>query len=266
VAGFGNIRFILPLVFGCALAASAQLVDRTKELNRPNPSAADLTIEKRADIFMARKMYREAQEAYKTAIEIDPKSPRLFNKLGIAYHQQMDFSGARRYYVRASRIDKKYSQAINNLGAIYHAEGRYKKAAQTYKKALKITPYSASVYSNLGTSHFVRGRFKDASKAYLTALQLDPDVFEHRNTNGTLLQERSVNNRGKYYYFMAKAYALAGLYDRALLHVRKALEEGYSRRKKIAAEAAFEPMLEMPAFQRVIFPEMFAASAANPVN
>ena len=208
-------------------------------------------------------MYREAEETYGKALQNQPGSARIHNKLGIACHQQTNFGCAGRHYERAAKLDKRYSQAVNNLGTVYHAQGRHKKAVRTYRRALKISPYSASIHSNLGTSLFARGKFKDASKAYLTALRLDPLVFEHRGSNGTLLQERSVGDRGKYYFFMAKAHAQVELYDKALLYIRKALEEGYVRRGKIAAEKAFEPMLEMPEFQRVVFPQ--TAAAARPV-
>ena len=75
-------------------AASGQLVDRTKEPKQGTTLDADLTLEKRADIFMARKMFRDAQESYKLALDNDPQSPRLYNKLGIAYHQQLDLDAA----------------------------------------------------------------------------------------------------------------------------------------------------------------------------
>ncbi len=264
MAGFPRMSAILPAALACAAVVSGQLIDRTEEPDRFELPDSRLNFEKRADIYMARKMYREAEEAYGKALENKPGSARIHNKLGIACHQQTNFGCARRHYERAFKLDKKYSQAVNNLGTVYHAEGRHKKAAQTYKRALKITPYSASIYSNLGTSLFARGKFKDASKAYLTALQLDPLVFEHRGSNGTLLQERSVGDRGKYYFFMAKAHAQVELYDKALLYIRKALEEGYVRRRKIADEKAFEPMLEMPAFRRAVFPQVAAASAAPP--
>jgi hypothetical protein len=53
-------------------------------------------------------------------------------------------------------------------------------------------------------------------------------VFEHRNSHGVLLQERSVEEKAKFHYYMAKTYAKAGMHDRALLYIRKALEEGIS--------------------------------------
>ena len=241
----------------------AQLIDRTKNRGGPDPTARELTLERRADIFMARKMYREAGDTYREAIQQEPDSAKLVNKLGISFHQQMLLGHARKEYERAWKIDKTYGQALNNLGTVFHAQGSYKKAIRSYKRALEISPYSASIYSNLGTSYFSRGKYKDASKAYLQALQLDPDVFETRGTFGTLLQERSVANRGKYYYFMAKAYAGVEAWERAVLYLRKALEEGFSSPRKIASDQAFEGMHELPAFQRIAFPETIAEASAG---
>lgn len=239
----------------------AQLVDRTKERSEPEPTAVDLSLERRADIYMARKMYREAGDTYRQAIRLEPASAKLVNKLGISYHQLLLLSHARREYERAWKLDRSYSQALNNLGTVYHAQRKYRRAIRTYKRALEISPYSASIHSNLGTSYFARRKAKDASQSYLRALELDPEVFETRGTFGTLLQERSVGNRAKYYYFMAKAYAGAEMWDRAVLYLRKALEEGFGSIRKVANDQAFAAMHEFPAFQRLVFPETLAAAS-----
>lgn len=238
-----------------ALLLLPQLVDSTNQVFQPNPENQELSHEKRADIYMARKMYREAVDSYSKAIDEQPRSARLYNKLGISFHHQMMFGQAKRYYERASELDQKYSQAINNLGAVYYAEGRYKRAQKAYEKALKLTPNSASVYSNLGTAFFARNKFKKASEAYLTALQLDPNVFEHKGQTGTLLQERSVEDRVKYHYFMAEAYARSELYDRALIYLRRAFEEGFSDRRKVLSEKAFEPLYGVVEFRMLVDPE-----------
>lgn len=264
-----NSRLVLAMLLaGVAFPAAvqAQLIDRTKERTGPDPAAQGLSLERRADIFMARKMYREAGDTYREAIRHEPNSAKLFNKLGISYHQLMLLNNARREYERAWKLDKSYSQALNNLGTVYHAQGSYRRAIRTYKKALEVSPYSASIYSNLGTSYFARRKFKDASRAYFHALQLDPNVFETRGTFGTLLQERSVGNRGKYYYFMAQAYAGVEHWERAILYLRKALEEGFGSPRKIASDDAFLGMHELPAFQRLAFPETIAEVSANTRN
>ena len=246
-----------------AAAGQAQLIDRTRERPGIDPAAKELSPERRGDIYMARKMYREAGDIYKEAIRLEPDSAKLINKLGISYHQLLMLGSARQQYERAWRVDNTYSQALNNLGAVHHAQGNYGRAARTYKRALKVSPYSASIHSNLGTSQFARGKFKLASQAYLKALELDPNVFESRGTFGTMLQERSVGNRGKYYYFMAKAYAGAEIWDRAILYIRKAIEEGFGSPRKVASEDAFKAMHEIPEFQRIAFPETIA-SVGNP--
>lgn len=250
---------MLPLLLNLLLMP--QLVDSTKRVE-PTGAVA-LTPEKRADIFMARKMYREASETYLTALNSDPRSARLYNKLGISYHQQNQLDQARRNYERAFQTDEDYSQAINNLGTIYYAQGKYKRAQKTYQKALKADPDSASIYSNLATAYFMRGKYKQASQHYLTALELDPEVFERKGESGTLMQERSVADRAKYYYYLATAYAHNEQWDRALLYLRKSLEEGYGNTRKILSDKNFEPMHEMPAFQSLVAPQATNAPAAD---
>ncbi len=260
----GRLLWAVLLGAGTWCALQAQLIDRTKQPDGPDLTATELSLERRADIYMARKMYREAGDAYKEAIRLEPGSAKLVNKLGISYHQLLLLPHARRQYERSWKLDRSYSQALNNLGTVHHAQGNYRRAIRTYKKALEISPYSASIYSNLGTSYFARRKFKDATQSYLRALELDPNVFETRGTFGTLLQERSVANRAKYYYFMAKAYAGVEMWDRAILYLRKSLEEGFGSLRKVAKDEAFAGMYELPEFQRLIFPETFAKASGGP--
>lgn len=215
----------------------------------PAAEPAPLTPERRGDIYMARKMYREAIEAYKQAPQ---NSAVIWNKLGIAYHQMMQLDVAKKHYERSVRLNPKYAEAVNNLGTIYYAKKSYRRAISQYKKALKLTPNSATLYSNLGTAHFARKKYEDAWQAYRQALALDPDVFEHRSSYGVLLQERNVEERAKFHYYLAKTYAQAGMNDRALLYIRKALEEGFKERKKFLEEPEFAALLELPEFKELM--------------
>lgn len=210
---------------------------------------AKVTPEVRGDIFMARKMYREAVEAY----EEGPKSDAvLLNKTGIAYHQMLDLRTAKKFYELAVRANPHYAEAINNLGTIYYAAKSYRRAVGYYKRALRCTPESASIYSNLGTAYFARKDYKDASLAYKKALQLDPEVFEMRSTTGVLLQERNVEERAKFHYYLAKTYAEAGLNDRALIYMRKCIEEGFKERKKFQEDPEFAKMRDLPEFKELL--------------
>src|ERR1700733_7766783 len=151
----------------CALGAFAQ----------PKPP---LTAEQRADILMARKMYLEAIDVYK---EGPQDSAVIWNKIGIAHHQMMQFNEARKNYEKAIKLNPQYSEAINNLGTIYYARKSYRRAITQFRRALALPPDAASILSNLGTAYFARKNYAEASAMYEKALKLDPDVFEHRGTN-----------------------------------------------------------------------------------
>jgi len=213
------------------------------------PSGTLVSPEMRGDIFMARKMFREAVEVYK---EGPADSAVLMNKTGIGYHQMLDLETAKKYYQRAIKLNPTYAEAINNLGTIEYSRKSYRRAIGDYKKALRYAANSASIYSNLGTAYFARREYKDAADMFQHALNLDPEVFEHRNSHGVLLQERSVEERAKFHFYLAKTYAKAGMNDRALLYMRKAIEEGFKERKKFQEDPEFSGMKDLPEFQQLL--------------
>lgn len=215
----------------------------------PEPVSQPLTPEARGDVYMARKMYREAIDCYEQAPQ---NSAVVWNKLGIAYHQMTQLDAAMKRYRRAITLDAKYPEAINNLGTVYYAEKRYSKATSCYKRALKLAPSAASIYSNLGTAYFGEKKYKQAWEAYNTAFQLDPEVFEHRNAYGVLLQERAIEERARFHYYLAKIYASKGQNDRALQYIRKALEEGFVDRKKLMQDPEFAAMRDLPEFKELL--------------
>lgn len=217
--------------------------------SQPLKPSVPLSPEMRADIYMARKMYRDAIDMYRLG-PVD--SPVIQNKIGIAFHQLLQFGLAKKYYERALRLDPHYSEAINNLGTIFYAQKSYKKAIVYYKRSLRYSKPNASVYVNIGAAYFGRHDYKHASEFYEQALQLDPDVFEHRGGFGTLMQERTVGELANFHLYLAKAYAKRGNSDRALMYLRKALEEGIRDRSKIPDIPEFAQLKKDPQFVQLL--------------
>jgi tetratricopeptide (TPR) repeat protein len=229
-----------PLVFLVAACAFSQTV---------NPA---LTPEQRGDIYMAHKEYREAIDVYRQG---SPKDPILLNKIGIAYHQMMQLDTARKNYEQAVKLKPDYMEALNNLGTVYYARKNYRRAIHWYSRALKVAPEearSASVYSNLGTAQFSRKEYEKATVSYQKALALDPNVFERQSSYGVLLEERSVEERAKYHYYLAKLYAKDGRNELAIQYLRKALEEGFKEKKKLDEEPDFAGLRDIPAFKELL--------------
>jgi len=218
------------------------------------PAKPDLTPENRGDIFMARKMYREAIEAFR---EGPNNNAILMNKIGIAYHQLLQMKQARKSYEQAIKLKPDYVEALNNIGTVYYAEKSFRRAISWYNKALKIAaeePRAASIYMNLGTAYFARKRYDDATKAYQEALRLDPDVFERRGTYGVMLEERRVEERATYHFYLAKLYAKGGRNELAMQYLRKALEEGFKEKKKLE-EPEFAALRELPEYKELMAKE-----------
>lgn len=251
--GFGTVQMFLPAVAAQSTTPAKGFLDGTGTTQiatavQKKPAEA-LTPETRGDIFMAEKRYREAAEMYQ---ENAKGSAVMLNKAGIAYHQMLELNVAEKYYKLSQRADPKYAEPVNNLGTVYYARKSYRRAVSQYKKALRMNDKSASVWSNLGTGYFARKDYVHAAEAWRQALMLNPEVFETRSTQGVLLQERSVEDRAKFHYYMAQTYAQAGMNDRALQYIRKALEEGYKEKKKLADDPAFAALKQLPEFQELM--------------
>jgi len=224
-------------------------VPSPRQVAEQNPTISD---ELRGDIMMARKMYLDAIDFYRPLANT---SAVLANKTGIAYHQMGDLNNAKKYYERAIKLDKKYAEAVNNLGTIHYAHKSYGNAIKQYEKALAITPESPSILTNLGTAYFARKKYDEALKYYSRAIALDPEIFDRRGTNGLQVQERSVEERAKFHYTLAKTYAKAGLIEQALQNVRFALEYGFKERNRFKTDAEFAPLQSNLDFQQLLATE-----------
>jgi tetratricopeptide (TPR) repeat protein len=235
-----------PLAIALAAGLSSALAFAQAVAEAPK---TPLSPETRGDILMARKMYREAIDVFR---EDRTRNPAIANKIGIAYHQMQQLDSARKSYEQAIRLKPDYAEAINNVGTVYYARKSYSRATRYYQRALKYAPNSASIYSNLGTAYFARKKYKEAMETYQTALKLDPNVFENHGSYGVLLEERSVEERAKFHFHMAKLYAQASRNELALQYLRKALEEGFKDKKKIEEDPDFHAMRELPEFKELM--------------
>src|ERR1700730_2581493 len=220
------------------------------------PAERPLTAEEVGDLFMARKQYREGAGAYKQLADLPARHAVDLNKLGIAFHQQAALSLALKYYERSAKVDPKYADAQNNIGTIWYQRKKYGKAIKAYQKALKVREDMPVLYSNLGYAYFEDKKYEESIAAFRTALAKDPQFFEHNaSRNGSLLQDRSVSDRGRFYYLLAKSFAEAGNTERCILYLRKAKDEGYAALADVNKDPAFTAVLKDPAVQELLAPK-----------
>lgn len=227
------------------------------------PADRKLTPEELGDLYMARKQYREASAEYKRLAEENPKNAVYLNKLGIAFHQQSALGLALKYYQRAVKVDPQYADAENNIGTIWYQRKRYGKAIRAYQKAIKLRDDMPVLYSNLGYAYFSDGKYEEAITAFRVALSQDPQFFERgASRTGSILQDRSVSDRGRFYFLLAKSFAQSGNLERCVLYLRKAKEEGYTSMNDVKKDPAFAAVLKDPVVVEMLAPK--AAESAQP--
>ncbi len=214
-----------------------------------------LTPEELADILMARKEYREAAFSYKKLADQNPSNPVYWNKLGIALHQQSELSGALKFYQQAVKVNPKYADAQNNIGTIWYQRKKYGKAVRAYERAIKLRSDMAVLYSNLGYAYFGEKKYEESIASFRHALALDPQLFEHSSHGGSLLQDRSVSDRGRFYFLLAKSFAEAGNFERSLVYLRKAKEEGFASMNDVKTDPSFSAVLKLPETQELLAPK-----------
>jgi tetratricopeptide (TPR) repeat protein len=223
---------------------------------RITPAEPKLAPEEMADLYMARKQYREASEEYKRLTDQNPKNAVYLNKLGISLHQQSALGLALKYYQRAVKADPQYADAENNIGTIWYQRKRYGKAIRAYQKAIKMRDNMPVLYSNLGYAYFSDGKYEEAISAFRVALAKDPQFFERGATRtGSILQDRSVSDRGRFYFLLAKSFAQSGNLERCVLYLRKAKEEGYASILDVKKDPAFAAVLTDPMVIELLAPK-----------
>ena len=64
-----------------------------------------------------------------------------------------------------------------------------------------------------------------------------------------------MSDRGRFYFLLAKSFAEAGNFDRSLIYLRKAKEEGFASMNDVKTDPSFSAMLKLPETQEILAPK-----------
>ncbi len=215
------------------------------------PQIPQLTPEIVADLLVVHKRYLEAIAVYQ---KLNPRTARIYNKIGAAYEHILMDDDAKASFERALKMDKKFGEAYNNLGTVYYHEKDYDRAERLYKKAIKLNGKDAAVYSNLGALYLARNKFRDGAEAYQRAFILDSNIFQEIAERG-IPNSASMVDLANMNFCFAKIYAQAGMNDLAIEYLRKAIIEGFHDKVGLQQDQEFAGLRGMPEFQQLISSE-----------
>lgn len=243
---FCTLLLGLPLLAQSAPPQNTESSPPPEGLQTPAPQISLLPLdtssaeelEKQGDYLRAHNFHLDALDSYKAAVR-KKSSAVLFNKMGITYILLHRFPEAEAAINQAIRLQKSYSDAWNNRGSVYYIEGDYRRSIKDFQRAIKINDQNASYHSNLGSAFFNRHELVKASREYQLALKEDPYVFERSSRSGIAALMGKPADHAEFEYIMAKLFAQSGDPANALVHLRKALEEGYKNINNVYKDQEF---------------------------
>lgn len=151
---------------------------------------------------------KEAEEAFKKVLSINPRNVKALSSLGTLYYRQGNLDLARKYWKETldlspddaiirgllNSIDKNSSNPNTlyhmgtktteqeaewekhfNDGQEFYKKGNFQKAVDEFKKAKELRPDDSKIYFVLGASYLKLKDRKNTIKMWEIALKLNPD-------------------------------------------------------------------------------------------
>jgi tetratricopeptide (TPR) repeat protein len=201
------------------------------------------------DQLVEEKNYDDAVRGYNELLASDPNNAQILNRIGNTYQALQRLRDAKKYYERALKADPHFAAAVNNIGCLYYNERRYGKAERQYRHAIKMDSSVASFHSNLGYAYLGEKKYKEMMESFRSAVALDPSIFDQHNRSGAIVLERSVEDRGAFYFYLAKTYGQMGDTERCLEYLKKARDEHFKDILLVKTDPAFAPVRSHPAMK-----------------
>lgn len=83
-------------------------------------------------------------------IKVNTKSDAAYVEMGNIYMAKKDFALATQAFTKAAAINEKNGDALFGLGVVYHLQGGYDNALSLFSRVIKLDPLKADVYWQMG--------------------------------------------------------------------------------------------------------------------
>ena len=154
-------------------AAAATLVTGLVRPLEPPAQQAETWFERASEWDADPAQWKDAIDAYRRVVAIDPTYAAAWNNLGLLLHRMGRYDEAREAYDTAVAQDAECAEAAYNLGSLAEDQGDVEAAVAHYRRALDVSPDYADAHFNLAAALARSGRGDDAVMHWQRYLQLD---------------------------------------------------------------------------------------------
>ena len=138
---------------------------------------------------LARKDDKQAEEAWKKALEVKPDYAEALNALSTMYNNQKRFDEASAMSAKAAAAGGGGgADATFNQGIILWNQGKIAEAKAKFEETIKTNPTHADAHYQLGMALLNEGKLPDAVAAFETYVKLDPSGQYATQAKGMIAQ------------------------------------------------------------------------------
>lgn len=139
-----------------------------------DPSRDDLHIQL-GNLYYAEKRYKEAEEAYKEGVRINPSSSNIY-ALGQAYLSSGHYSDAEIQFSKVDRMEPQKPNGKYGMGLTYSKQGRYTEAIRQFQDAIKLDDEFYDAYAEIGYAYLGQGQIDEAKQQVSLLKKLDSSL------------------------------------------------------------------------------------------
>ena len=179
--------------------------EKKKRIPQQNPQISGDILLKNAIHYHTQGDLKNAEKAYRAAIDSGLTNVALFSNLGLICQTSQRTEEAISLYKKAMQINANHPVAYTNLGGLYKDLGNLDQALAYTLKSLELKPDNPTALANLGGIYQDLGNLDQALASTLKSLELNPD------------NDTALSNLGGIYKELDKL-------DQALAYTLKSLE------------------------------------------
>jgi tetratricopeptide (TPR) repeat protein len=154
-------------------AAAATLPTGMVRPLEPPTEQAETWFERASEWDADPAQWKDALEAYRRVVTLDPSYAAAWNNLGLLLHRMGRYDEAREAYDSAVVQDPSCAEAAYNLGSLAEDQGDVERGIAHYRRALEVSPDYADAHFNLAAALARSGRGSDAVVHWQRYLLLD---------------------------------------------------------------------------------------------
>jgi tetratricopeptide (TPR) repeat protein len=178
------------------LGRHSEALEASKKAVNLRPSAESYFNIGLASFYL--KQYREAAEAYRASIKLDPyNAADAYYALGLVYRDWGKADEEIQAYKQAIKQRPDYTVAYERLGSRYLKSKKYNEALEVFRQLATLKPGDPFAPNSMGEAYLELNRLNEAVESFRQSIRLKPDF-------------------GRAYYNLGKSLLAQGNRDAAL--------------------------------------------------